>query len=455
MLLERLGEIAIARIELVEKAHILDRDHGLVGEGLQQCNLRCGKRAGLGSSDCNPADDITLAQQRHGEHAAESARCRRARDHVIGVGENIFDHAHRSRRNRTRHGGIAAGWPWEETSQALDVVRVHVDECGEVDKRPVVGEHVGEVGIAKLRDRSGNRVEHRLHVGLRPADDAQDVAGRGLLLERLREVAVAGAELVEEADVLNRDDRLIGKRLQQRDLRIGEGAGIRLADGDGPKRLTVAHEGNGERRAKRRAQREFLHFVIRIGDHVRDGDEPAFEDCPRRRAPAADGHGENLSHGRGAFLGEVGGRDERHVLAFDARDEDGGRAAQHERRRRDRVEHRLHVRLRAADDLQDVGRGGLLLERFGEVAVARLELGEQAHVLDGDDRLVGERLQERDLRVGKFSRDVAIHGDRADRLAVANHRHREHAAKSSRCRDVVVAIFADRGGCPACEPSRP
>ena len=46
-------------------------------------------------------------------------------------------------------------------------------------------------------------------------------------------------------------------------------------------------------------------------------------------------------------------------------------------------------------------RGGLLLERFGEVAVARLELGEQAHVLDGDHRLVGERLQQLDLRVGK------------------------------------------------------
>ena len=37
----------------------------------------------------------------------------------------------------------------------------------------------------------------------------------------------------------------------------------------------------------------------------------------------------------------------------------------------------------------------------GQLAVARLELLEQPHVLDRDDRLVGEGLEERDLRVGE------------------------------------------------------
>ena len=36
---------------LVEQPRILDRDHGLVGEGLQQLRLRVGERAGLGARD--------------------------------------------------------------------------------------------------------------------------------------------------------------------------------------------------------------------------------------------------------------------------------------------------------------------------------------------------------------------------------------------------------------------
>ena len=68
---------------------------------------------------------------------------------------------------------------------------------------------------------------------------------------------------------------------------------------------------------------------------------------------------------------------------------------------RDRVEHRLEVGRRARDDAQDLAGGGLLLQRLGEVAVARLQLLEQPDVLDGDDRLVRERLQQRDLLVGE------------------------------------------------------
>ena len=50
-----------------------------------------------------------------------------------------------------------------------------------------------------------------------------------------------------------------------------------------------------------------------------------------------------------------------------------------------RVEHRLQIERRAADDLEHVGGGGLLLERFAQLV-------EQARVLDGDDGLRGEVL---------------------------------------------------------------
>ena len=64
-----------------------------------------------------------------------------------------------------------------------------------------------------------------------------------------------------------------------------------------------------------------------------------------------------------------------------------------------RVEHGLQIRRRAADRPQDLTRRGLLFQRFGQIGIARLQLPEQAHVLDGDDRLVGEGLEQGDLPV--------------------------------------------------------
>src|SRR5207249_2591401 len=63
----------------------------------------------------------------------------------------------------------------------------------------------------------------------------------------------------------------------------------------------------------------------------------------------------------------------------------------------DCVEDWLHVRRRAADDAEHFRRRGLVLQRLVERRVALLELVEKAHVFDGDDGLVGERLHERDL----------------------------------------------------------
>ena len=79
-------------------------------------------------------------------------------------------------------------------------------------------------------------------------------------------------------------------------------------------------------------------------------------------------------------------------------------------RRLDQVrKNRLQIERRAADDLQHVGGGGLLLQRLGKVARARLHLVEQPHVLDRDDGLVGEGLHEFDQtgrKVARFRRDV-------------------------------------------------
>jgi hypothetical protein len=70
----------------------------------------------------------------------------------------------------------------------------------------------------------------------------------------------------------------------------------------------------------------------------------------------------------------------------------------------DSVENRLNVRLGAANDPQDIAGRGLLVECGSQLAVARLELGEQPDILDRDDGLVGERLQQRDLAIRERKR---------------------------------------------------
>jgi hypothetical protein len=61
-----------------------------------------------------------------------------------------------------------------------------------------------------------------LHIGGRAADDVEHVAGRGLVFERLFEVARAGLQFTEQPRILNRDDRLVGEGADQFDLPLGE-----------------------------------------------------------------------------------------------------------------------------------------------------------------------------------------------------------------------------------------
>src|SRR5712664_2232873 len=94
----------------------------------------------------------------------------------------------------------------------------------------------------------------------------------------------------------------------------------------------------------------------------------------------------------------VGGEEDGLTVASEHSAED--RVTQSHRVSYDRVEHRLDIDGRAADDLQDFCGGCLLLKRLAYLCVRRrqrfnllLQYYEQPQVLDRDDGLVGERLQ--------------------------------------------------------------
>src|SRR4029077_1794724 len=70
--LARLRELPTLLLHLAEQARILDRQHGLRREGLQQIDRTLGKLAGLLAPDHQRADDLVGSEQRYGQQGAET-----------------------------------------------------------------------------------------------------------------------------------------------------------------------------------------------------------------------------------------------------------------------------------------------------------------------------------------------------------------------------------------------
>ena len=73
LLLQCFGKVAGARLHLVEQAHVLDRDHRLVGESSDQLDLLGRKRLGRRSRHRHDAHAASLSKQWNSEHCTESA----------------------------------------------------------------------------------------------------------------------------------------------------------------------------------------------------------------------------------------------------------------------------------------------------------------------------------------------------------------------------------------------
>jgi hypothetical protein len=81
-----------------------------------------------------------------------------------------------------------------------------------------------------------------------------------------------------------------------------------------------------------------------------------------------------------------------------------------------RVEYRREVAGRGVDDLQDLGRCGLLLQGLAC-------LGDQPRVFHRDHSLRSEAPQQGDLRVGKWSHFLSINCDDTEQGIILSERH--------------------------------
>ena len=69
--------------------------------------------------------------------------------------------------------------------------------------------------VAYTRGVLGNDIQYRLDISRRAGDDTKNLTRRRLLFQRL-------LEFLEESDVLNGDDRLVGKGFKKLSLRWSE-----------------------------------------------------------------------------------------------------------------------------------------------------------------------------------------------------------------------------------------
>ena len=77
-------------------------------------------------------------------------------------------------------------------------------------------------------------IEDRLYVCRRAADDAEHLGCCRLMLQGFTQFCVALLQFLEQPDVLDGDDRLVGKGFKKRDLFFSKRPHFRTADDDHP-----------------------------------------------------------------------------------------------------------------------------------------------------------------------------------------------------------------------------
>jgi hypothetical protein len=101
----------------------------------------------------------------------------------------------------------------------------------------------------------------------------------------------------------------------------------------------------------------------------------------------------------------------------------------------DGVERRAQFMAHIGEELR------LVFARFLDLATLFLNFLEQAHVLDGDDGLVGEGVGEFDLLIGERPHRAAAQNDDTNRIAFAQQRHTENGVETSPPNDFLHRVF--------------
>src|SRR5262245_54923657 len=222
LLLQRLAQLA-------EQPRVLDGDNGLRCEILHQFNLLFRKREHLPAIDDDQADMLAFPEHRNEQQGTytgnfDAGDGERVTFQVGRVGAHVRDLDRFATRGSPRHGTVGAGAVDRATAPLLDPDRRQVAvRCDSPVAIAFVQPQRAVAGFAKLGRLRQHRAEYRIERARRTGDHLEHIGGRGLLLQRL-------AQLAEQPRVLDGDHALGGKVLDQLDLLVGKGTHLLPVD---------------------------------------------------------------------------------------------------------------------------------------------------------------------------------------------------------------------------------
>src|SRR5215813_10229758 len=219
-----------------------------------------------------------------------------------------------------------------------------------------------------------DRVQNRLKIARRFADDAQHLCGSGLLLKRLAQLARARLYIVEQADVLDGDYRLIGEGLQQRDLALRERSNLGTWNSDRTDRMAVTQHRHRQDASIRHHLGETQDTIVAIRQHIRDLNDGAAQDCASRSRVLAGRSRKHSLNGFQPFRRETMTGAKAEKVVIEPGHEGKLASTQPHGAFGDGIEHRLHVSRRSRDDAQNLRARCLQLARLGEFMGLAVEL---------------------------------------------------------------------------------
>ena len=112
--------------------------------------------------------------------------------------------------------------------------------------------------------------------------------------------------------------------------------------------------------------------------------------------------------------------------------------------RKHRLEYGCQLSWRTADDLENIGGGGLLLKGFGQFYGALLDLLKKTGVFNRNHCLIGESGDQVDLFLGEGTNRLARQTENSDQISFAQQRDPKHGAITADLQggmELVVLIF--------------
>ncbi len=215
------GQFACTGFDALKQTHVLDRYRCLVGERRSQFDLFIGEGPHRIARQHDDAYRSSFAHQRNAEHGSESAKLLSLRQGIFRIARNIpnLDRSTLSHR-APKH------CPAPRHNRAVShIIVVFMRKAKACNVRICVSFWAMDSSAVRLAEACcglDEGIEHRLQIESRAADDLQHVGGGRLLSEGFSQFLCARLHFVEQAYILDRNHRLVGKCRDQLDLLISE-----------------------------------------------------------------------------------------------------------------------------------------------------------------------------------------------------------------------------------------